>query len=66
MQEAKSWLEEHESYQEIIVGKVAKETKARRHQATIGVNMASIKRKVIRLTLGGLTSEIAVTTNSEK
>ena len=35
------------------MGKVAKRTKARRHQATIGVNMAGIRRKVIRLTLGG-------------
>lgn len=28
--------------------------------------MASIKRKVIKLTPGGLTSETVVTTNSEK
>jgi len=32
------------------MGEVAKQTKARRHQATVNVNMASIKRKVKRLT----------------
>ena len=36
------------------MGKTAKEVKARRHQATVNVNMASIKRKVIKLTPGGL------------